>query len=107
MHGENWRLLRLQLESGRLELHGWSRDFESLSASRQKLMGHLHSHVPPPMPAGEMPGELVRQTRVNTRGGAAAGSIEDMGLEFVWVTAWPVFKPTAEPLRHQGAGGRP
>ncbi|MCO4089536.1 MAG: hypothetical protein HEQ17_11560 [Limnohabitans sp.] len=107
MQGSNWRLLRLQLEPGRLELQGWSRDFESLGAARQKLMDHLQSHVPEPKPAQEMPHDGVRQTRVSNRSGAAAGPVEGAGLEFVWVTAWPVFQPAAAPTHNQGAGDKP
>jgi hypothetical protein len=107
MQEASWRLLRLQLESGRLELQGWSRDFESLSAARQTLMGHLQSHIPHAQPASEMPSDLVRQTRVSTRGGGAAGASEGMDLEFVWVTAWPALQAASIPAPSQAKGGRP
>lgn len=106
--GISWRLSSLQIESGKLEMSGWSRDFDSLSATRQKLTTHLQRHVSEPETTSPRPGDLVRQTSVAARGAHAAESAEEvMGVEFVWVSPWPVFKTLNAIARPSDTGGRP
>ena len=106
--GTSWRLSRLQLESGKLELNGWSRDFDSLGDTRQKLMGNLQGHLPQPDVAGYPPLELVRQTSVTTRGGHDNERVEEaIGVEFVWVSSWPALKSLNAAARSSGIGARP
>lgn len=127
----SWRLVRLQLAPGKLELSGWSRDFDALNASRQRLTDLLHAawpeslaqenapngatqedqHLSPSSVKGPVPStsaaEQVRQTSVSVRAGADLDSSQNpAGLEFVWVSPWPTFKPKAAPaqsMAHQGA----
>jgi hypothetical protein len=103
-----WRLSRLQMESGQLELSGWSRDFDSLSATRQKLTTHLQNHVSEPEAASPLPGDLVRQTSIATRGAHTHVRAEEvMGIEVVWVSPWPVFKPWNAIARPSDTRARP
>ena len=97
-----WRLTRLQLEPGKLELSGWSRDFDTLKSSRHQLIAQLQAHWPKSvMPAadshatpGSAPTEWVRQTSVNIPPGPALdGATHPQGVEFVWVSPWPKIKP--------------
>jgi hypothetical protein len=124
----SWRLARLQLEPGKLELSGWSRDFEALSAARHKLMAQMQAHWPEPAAAATAPNaslnatpssvtgsapipsstELVRQTSVSARGGPSLdGFTEPVGLDFVWVSPWPILKPLAVPAKNMAKGGAP
>jgi hypothetical protein len=103
-----WRLSRLQLESGKLELVGWSRDFEHLNATRGKLMTHLQSHLPEPLPSSLAPQDLVRQTSVVSRVDPGhGGALDAKGVEFVWVSRWPVLQPSSPPAQKTGSGDRP
>lgn len=106
----SWRLSRLQLASGTLELGGWSRDFEHLNAAREKLMTHLQGHLPAPspVPATQAPVDLVRQTSLVTRvEPSLGGAVDAMGVEFAWVSPWPTLPPSGLPAQRPGAGGRP
>jgi hypothetical protein len=129
---DSWRLARLQLAPGKLEIGGWSRDFEALNASRQRLTQQLQTAWPEsPDPAtaarvathealqlapsavkGPDPStsssERVRQTSVSVRAGSALDSLKDAaGLEFVWVSPWPTFKPMAAPAKSMAQGAAP
>lgn len=104
----SWRLSRLQLESGRLELGGWGRDYEHVNATRQQLSSHLQAHLPAPVSSSQAAVDLVRQTSVVARVAAGQASPADgMGLEFAWVSAWPVFLPPGSTAPKPGAGARP
>lgn len=128
----SWRLVRLQLEPGKLELNGWSRDFDALNASRQRLTDQLHAAWPeslvPANPAKGAPQEdqhvtpssvkypapstssteRVRQTSVSVRGGPHLDRLtEAAGLEFVWVSPWPTFKPIDAPAQRMVQGATP
>ena len=134
--GDSWRLVRLQLEPGKLEFSGWSRDFDALNASRHRLMAHLQAAWPesvPPVTAanvaphvssgdarpmapsavkGSAPNtpltERVRQTSVSVRGGPDPDSLKEAaGLDFVWVSPWPTFKPVAAPAKGMAQGATP
>lgn len=126
--GASWRLARLQLEPGKLELSGWSRDFETLNASRHKLMTQLQTLGPESLVSGTasnaspnaapgsgagsapMPSshELVRQTSVSARSGSRPdGSSEPAGLDFIWVSPWPILKPVAVPVKNRVKEGSP
>lgn len=103
-----WRLTRLQLESGRLELGGWGRDFEHLNATRQRLSAHLQAHGPPALSSSAAGVDLLRQTSVVARVAAGQASPADgMGLEFAWVSAWPVLSPPGSTAPKPGAGAKP
>ena len=129
---DSWRLARLQLAPGKLELSGWSRDFDALNASRHRLMAHLQAawpesvaptntanvspsgstHVAPNSVTGTSPSpssnEWVRQTSVSVRGGPDLNSLKDTaGLEFVWVSPWPTFKTMAAPAKSMAQGATP
>jgi|GEM_PF-1408763 len=104
----SWRLSRLQLESGTLELGGWSRDFEHLNAARDKLTRHLQAHLPAPAPSTPAPVDLVRQTRVVARvDPGLGGTLDARGVEFAWVSPWPALQPSGLPAPKPGAGGKP
>ena len=125
---DSWRLVRLQLAPGKLELSGWSRDFDALNASRHRLMVHLQAawpesvapstaanlspngspneahHVAPTPPSNER----VRQTSVSVRGGPDLDRLKDTeGLEFVWVSPWPTFKSMAASAKSMAQGATP
>ena len=132
----SWRLVRLQLEPGKLELSGWSRDFDALSASRHRLTSQLQAawpesvapstaanvtpqvspHEARPMapssvkslaPNTPLP-ERVRQTSVSVRGGSDPDSWKDAaGLDFVWVSSWPTFMPMAPAANTMAKGAAP
>ncbi|WP_300556787.1 hypothetical protein [Limnohabitans sp. Rim8] len=111
-----WRLTRLQLGSGKLELSGWSRDFDALKSSRHRLMAQLEAHRPEseaPAAASNAtpsstPTDWVRQTSVNIRTGPNfEGHSEPLGLDFVWVSPWPGFKPMATDLQSVAKGAVP
>ena len=111
-----WRLTRLQLEAGKLELSGWSRDFDALKSSRHRLMAQLKAHrpelEPPAVASNSTPSpsstDWVRQTSVNIRTGQKfEGHSEPLGLDFVWVSPWPAFKPTATDLKSVAKGAVP
>ncbi|WP_353246417.1 hypothetical protein [Limnohabitans sp.] len=129
---DSWRLARLQLAPGKLELGGWSRDFDALNASRQRLTEQLQAAWPvSPVPAtaakvaphearpvapsavkGPAPSpssnERVHQTSVSVRAGSALDSLKEAaGLEFVWVSPWPTFKPMAAPAKSMAQGATP
>lgn len=132
----SWRLARLQLEPGKLELSGWSRDFEALNASRHRLTSQLQAawpesvapataasvspHLSPdeawPVAPSSVKGpalnkpltERVRQTSVSVRGGSDPDSLKDAaGLDFVWVSPWPTFKPMAAAAKGMAQGVPP
>lgn len=106
--GDAWRLSRLQLESGQLELSGWSRDFDHLNAHRDRLSRHLQAHWPAPVASAPGPSVAFRQNSVVTRlGPSPGGAGSDTGLEFVWVSPWPAWPPAGLPGRQAGAGSRP
>jgi hypothetical protein len=129
---DSWRLVRLQLASGQLELSGWGRDFDTLNASRQRLTEQLQAAWPEslapsnvanvaplearPMAPSSVKGtapstalsERVRQTSVSVRGGSDLDSLKGTaGLEFVWVSPWPTFKPVAAPAKSMSQGAAP
>ncbi|WP_353236638.1 hypothetical protein [Limnohabitans sp.] len=129
---DSWRLVRLQLAPGKLELSGWSRDFDALNASRQRLTEQLQAawpespvltmapnvgphearHAAPSSVKGLAPStsstERFRQTSVSVRAGPALDSLKDAaGLEFVWVSSWPTFKPMAAPAQSKAQGTPP
>jgi hypothetical protein len=129
---DSWRLARLQLAPGKLELAGWSRDFEVLNASRHRLTDQLQAawpesappataaHVSPhearPLAPSSVKGpapspsskERVRQTSVSVRAGPELDSLKDAaGLEFTWVSAWPTFKTIAAPAKGMAQGATP
>lgn len=121
---DSWRLARLQLAPGKLELGGWSRDFEALNASRQRLTEQLQAAWPEsPVPAtaakvaphearpvapSPSSNERVHQTSVSVRAGSALDSLKEAaGLEFVWVSPWPTFKPMAAPAKSMAQGATP
>jgi hypothetical protein len=129
---DSWRLVRLQLASGKLELSGWSRDFEALNASRHRLTDllqkawpetlflanaanvatHEAQHVAPSSVKGPAPSsvsaERVRQTSVSVRVGPHFERSQDAaGLEFVWVSPWPTFKPMAASAQSMAQGAAP
>jgi Tfp pilus assembly protein PilN len=129
---DSWRLVRLQLEPGKLELSGWSRDFEALNASRRRLTDHLQAawpeslaqstaahvapseaqHVTPSSAKGRALSttstEQVRQTSVSVRGGPDMNSFKNAaGLDFVWVSPWPTFKSMAAPAQSMAQGATP
>jgi hypothetical protein len=116
---DSWRLVRLQLAPGKLELSGWSRDFEVLNASRHRLTDQLQAAWPEPLvpatpsslktPAPSTSStERVRQTSVSVRGGPNFDGLKDAaGLDFVWVSPWPNFKPMAAPAQSRAQGGSP
>jgi hypothetical protein len=111
-----WRLTRLKLEPGNMELSGWSRDFDALKSSRHQLMAQLEAHWPKsvtpaadsiPMP-GSAPTEWVRQTSVNVPAGQALdGATHPQGLEFVWVSPWPTLKPLTARVQNVAQGDVP
>ena len=104
----SWRLSRLHMESGKLELSGWSRDFDRLNATRQTLTAHLQGPLSEPGATRPLPGDLVLQTSVANRGVHAqdpAGQL--MGVEFVWLSPWPVFKPLNATARPADTAARP
>lgn len=104
----SWRLSRLHMESGKLELSGWSRDFDRLNATRQTFTAHLQDPLSEPGATRPLPGDLVRQTSVATRGAHAQDSAEQvMGIEFVWLSPWPVFKPLNASARPVDTAARP
>jgi Tfp pilus assembly protein PilN len=128
----SWRLMRLQLAPEKLELSGWSRDFDALNASRHRLTDQLHAAWPESLvPAtaangtaqGDQHGtpsfvkdpapstsstERVRQTSVSVRAGADLDSSQNpAGLEFVWVSPWPTFKPMVAPAQSMAQGATP
>jgi len=132
----SWRLVRLQMESGKLELSGWSRDFESLNASRHRLTSqlqaawpesvapataasvspHVSPHEPRPVAPSSVKGqapntpltEWVRQISVSVRGGPDPDSLKDAaGLDFVWVSPWPTFTPMAPAAKSMAQGTPP
>lgn len=134
--GDSWRLVRLQLEPGKLEFSGWSRDFDALNASRHRLTSQLQAawpesvapataaNVAPHVSSGDArpmapsavkaPAlntpltERVRQTSVSVRGGPDPDSWKDAaGLDFVWVSPWPTFKPMAAPAKSMAQGATP
>ena len=128
----SWRLVRLQLVPGKMELSGWGRDFEALNASRHRLTHQLmaawpdslvpataadvaphegqqmtpsSAQAPAPSPS---PNEWVRQTSVSVRGGADLDRLKaTAGLEFVWVSPWPTFKPMAAMAQSRAQGVTP
>jgi len=133
---DSWRLARLQLAPGKLELVGWSRDFEALNASRNRLTDQLQAawpesvapataasvspHVSPhearPLASSSVKGpapspssnERVRQTSVSVRGRPDVDSLKDAaGLEFTWVSSWPTFKTVAAPAKSMAQGATP
>ena len=121
---DSWRLARLQLAPGKLELAGRSRDFEALNASRQRLTDQLQAawpesappataaHVSPhearPLAPSPSSKERVRQTSVSVRAGPELDSLKDAaGLEFTWVSAWPTFKTIAAPAKSMAQGATP
>lgn len=102
--GDAWRLSRLQLEAGQLEWVGWSRDFERLNATRKLFATHLQDH----WPAGQAPGELIRQTSVVTRfDHLQGGPMNPIGVEFAWVSPWPALTSSGGAAPKSGAGGKP
>jgi hypothetical protein len=111
-----WRLTRLKLEPGNMELSGWSRDFDALKFSRHQMMAQLEAHwpksVPPAADSHAMPGsaptEWVRQTSVNVPTGQALdGATHPQGVEFVWVSPWPTLKPLAARVQNVAQGDVP
>jgi hypothetical protein len=129
---DSWRLARLQLAPGKLELAGWSRDFEALNASRHRLTdqlqaawpesappataAHVFPHEARPLAPSSVKGpapspsskERVRQTSVSVRAGPELDSLKDAaGLEFTWVSAWPTFKTIAAPAKSMAQGATP
>jgi hypothetical protein len=134
--GDSWRLVRLQMEPGKLEFSGWSRDFDALNASRHRLTSQLQApwpesvapataasvspHVSPhearPVAPSSVKGptpktpliERVRQTSVSVRGGSDPDGLKDAsGLDFVWVSPWPTFKPMAAAAKGIAQGTTP
>lgn len=104
----SWRLSRLQLESGKLELVGWSRDFEHLNATRGKLMTHLQSQLPEPLPSSVAAQDLVRQTSVVSRVDPGhGGALDAVGVEFVWASRWPLLQSSSPPAQKTASGDRP
>lgn len=106
-HG-SWRLSRLQLESGQLELGGWSRDFAHLNATRQQLTTHLQSQLPAHWPAHQAPVDLVRQTSVVSQD--APGHVDAknaVGLEFAWTSRWPVLQAPGQTPQKPASGDKP
>lgn len=104
----SWRLSRLHMESGKLELSGWSRDFDRLNATRQTLTAHLQGPLSEPGATRPLPGDLVLQTSVANRGAHAQDSAGQlMGVEFVWLSPWPVFKPLNATARPADTAARP
>lgn len=108
----SWRLTRLQLEPGKLELSGWSRDLAALTSSRHKLIAQLEANLPESAAStaastaasaaklGPMSSDWVRQTSVNIRTGPSfEGHSAPSGLDFVWISPWPSFKPMATDLK--------
>jgi hypothetical protein len=133
---DSWRLVRLQLEPGKLELSGWSRDFDALNAARHRLTSqlqaawpesvapataasvspHLSPHEVRPVAPSSVKGpapkkpltERVRQTSVSVRGGSDTDSLKDAGgLDFVWVSPWPNFTPMAPAAKSMAQGTTP
>ena len=52
--------------------------------------------------------DLLRQTSVVARVAAGqAGPADGMGLEFAWVSAWPVLSPPGSTAPKPGAGAKP
>lgn len=119
-----WRLTRLQLDPGQLALSGWSRDFDTLSATRHTLSAQLQAHWPPGLtPAAASSGALnagtgtaprpspvewVRQTSVSARGGSGVvGGSDPLGVEFVWASPWPTFKTMATNAKGASKGDAP
>jgi hypothetical protein len=127
----SWRLERLQLEPGKLELSGWSPDFDALNASRHRLTSQLQAAWPEPVVPATANGapqedqqltpsavkglasntpltERVRQTSVSVRGGSSPDSSKEAaGLDFVWVSPWPTFKPMAAAAKPTAQGTSP
>jgi hypothetical protein len=133
---DSWRLVRLQLASGQLELSGWSRDFDALNASRHRLKNQLQAAWPesgtpvtaanvaphvsphearPGVPSsveGPAPNtpltERVHQTSVSVRGGPDPNSLKDAaGLDFLWISPWPTFQPMAAAAKGMRQGATP
>jgi len=111
-----WRLTRLQLEPGKMELNGWSRDFDALKSSKHRLMAQLEAHWPksvtpavePNATPSSAPTEWVRQTSVNIPPGQVLdGTIHPQGVEFVWVSPWPKLKPLTAGVQSVGKGAVP
>jgi hypothetical protein len=127
---DSWRLVRLQLEPGKLELSGWSRDFDALNAARHRLTSQLQAawpesvapataasvspHEARPVAPSSVKGpapkltERVRQTSVSVRGGSDPDGLKDAaGLDFVWVSPWPTFTPMAAVAKGMAQGATP
>jgi hypothetical protein len=111
-----WQLTRLQLEPGKMELSGWSHDFNALKSSKHRLMAQLEAHWPKSVTpaadsdatAGSAPTEWVRQTSINIPAGQALdGATHPQGVEFVWVSPWPSLKPLAAGVQSVAKGAVP